>query len=230
MVFALTAAAAVSVPNITQAFFVNDYADIIDSTTEQEICESGQTYYQNGGPQVVLLTMPSIEGASLEDFSIQTARKWGLGSKDEDNGVLILLVLDSRDVRVEVGYGLEGVLNDGKCGRFIREAAPLLSDGDYSGGLQLLYERVIGELEAPTPDEEDDSDETAELLFAIIFIILLLIIWTRMSRYGGWRGGGWSGMGGYGRGYSGWGGGSFGGGGFSGGGGSFGGGGASGKF
>lgn len=228
--------AAVSIPNPTSAFFVNDYANIIDAQTEQYINERGQTYYKNGGPQVALLTMSSIGGADLEDFSIQTARKWGLGDKDADNGVLILLVLDSRDIRIEVGYGLEGVLNDGKCGRFIRESAELLSAGDYSGGLKLLYDRVVGELEEPSPDEEEsDAAETAELIFAIIFIILLLILWSAMIHRGGWRGGGrrgefYGGGGFYGGGSFGGGGFSGGGGGFSGGGGGFGGGGASGKF
>ena len=231
----LCAFAKTEIPKPTSEFFINDFADVIDSETEQYIFEKGKEYNNGGGPQVVVLTMPSINGDSVEDFSIETAREWGIGDKDEDNGVLILLVMDSRDIRVEVGYGLEGVLNDGKCGRFIRNASPLLSDGDYSGGIKQLYDDVIGELENPTPADEDEDDSGIALIILIIALIFISGTWGRIyRRRGGWGGhGGFGGRGGFGGGgfYGGGGfGGSSGGGGFSGGGGSFGGGGASGKF
>ena len=159
----ICAFAKVDIPNHTDRFFINDYANVIDSETEDYIFEKGKAYNANGGPQVVVLTMESIDGNDLEDFSIETARKWGIGDKDADNGVLILLVMDSRDIRIEVGYGLEGVLNDGKCGRFIRNATDSLSAGDYSEGIKQIYDSVIGELEEPTPDEEDD-DRMVEIM------------------------------------------------------------------
>ena len=174
--------------------------------------------------------MESIDGNDLEDFSIETARKWGIGDKDADNGVLILLVMDSRDIRIEVGYGLEGVLNDGKCGRFIRNATDSLSAGDYSEGIKQIYDSVIGELEDPTPDEEDDDDTMVEIMtYVVFFIVLAIVVFITNIKGRGGRGGhgGYrSGGGYYGGGFSG--GSSSGGGGFSGGGGSFGGGGASG--
>lgn len=225
------------IPEPADRFFINDFANVIDNETEQYIFDEGKAYNGHGGPQIVVLTMPSIDGYSVEDFSIETARKWGIGDKDEDNGVLILLVMDTRDIRIEVGYGLEGVLNDGKCGRFIRSAAPLLSDGDYSGGIKQIYNDVIGELENPAPDDEEEDD--IGVVFAIIAFIILIGIWSSIMRgrgrggFGG--GGGFTGRGGFG-GYGGFGGGTGGGfggssgGGFSGGGGGFGGGGASGKF
>ena len=226
----LNIAAYAAVPSPTSRFFVNDYADVIDSETEDYIFEKGKEYNANGGAQVVVLTMPSLDGENLEEFSIETAREWGIGSKESDNGVLILLVMDSRDVRIEVGDGLEGVLNDGKCGRFIRAAAPLLSGGDYSGGIKSLYNSVIGELEEPTPDTEDEAPEGYyDFIAAIIIFLLIIMLWILKSRggggghrgrrffYGGYGGGGFSG-------------GRFSGGGFSGGGGGFSGGGASGKF
>ena len=178
------------------------------------------------------MTLESIDGNDLEDFSIETARKWGIGDKDADNGVLILLVMDSRDIRIEVGYGLEGVLNDGKCGRFIRNATDSLSAGDYSEGIKQIYDSVIGELEDPTPDEEDDDDTMVEIMtYVVFFIVLAIVVFITNIKGRGGRGGhgGYrSGGGYYGGGFSG--GSSSGGGGFSGGGGSFGGGGASGKF
>lgn len=232
MMVNICAFAKIDIPSATDRFFVNDYANVIDAETENYIYEKGREYNANGGPQIVVLTMDSIDGVDLEDFSIKTARKWGIGDKDADNGVLILLVMDSRDIRIEVGYGLEGVLNDGKCGRFIRNAANMLSTGDYSGGIKQIYDDVIGELEEPSPDDEDETDPIAEFLIAVIVAVLTIAVWIIASKRNG-RGGG----GGYYRrgGYYG-GGGGFGGssgssgGGFSGGGGGFGGGGASGKF
>ncbi len=228
----LCAYAKTEVPNPTDRFFINDYANVIDAETENYIFEKGKDYNGNGGPQVVVLTLNDIGLSSIEDFSIETARKWGIGSKDADNGVLVLLVTDSRDIRIEVGYGLEGVLNDGKCGRFIRNAVPLLSAGDYSGGIRKIYDDIINELEEPTPDEDEDD---AGAIVIPIFILLLVIVFSiinRRSGHGGghYRGGRFMGGGFYGGfgGNSGGFGGGFGG--FSGGGGGFGGGGASGKF
>lgn len=230
----ICAFAKINVPSPTSQFFINDYANVIDADTESYIYDKGREYNSNGGPQVVVLTMDTIDGESVEEFSIETARKWGIGDKDSDNGVLILLVMDSRDIRIEVGYGLEGVLNDGKCGRFIRNASDMLSSGDYSGGIKQIYDSVIGELENPTTDDSDDTDPIAELIAAIIVAVMIIAMWIIASKRGG--GGGYYRRRGYyggGFGSGGFGSGGFGGnsgGGFSGGGGSFGGGGASGKF
>lgn len=227
------------VPQYTDKFFVNDFANVLDDETERYIFETGKAYNNGGGPQVVVLTMNSIGSDSVEEFSVKTARQWGIGSKDEDNGVLILLVTESRDIRIEVGYGLEGVLNDGKCGRFIRNASGMLSAGDYSGGIRQIYSDVIGELESPPPGDEEE-DEGVEFIIALIIAVVLIIVIMLLNKRkfhdggsngsNGGRGGGFfiGGFGGFGGSSGGFGGSS--GGGFSGGGGSFGGGGASGKF
>lgn len=226
MTFLSVTVYAADIPKPTDRFFVNDYAEVLDGETENYIFDRGKAYNNGGGPQIAVLTMKSIGNDSVEDFSIRTAREWGIGQKDENNGVLILLVTESRDIRIEVGYGLEGVLNDGKCGRFIRNASDMLSEGDYSGGIKQIYDDIIGELENPTEDDEDEDGLAAEIV--IVIAVLLLILFFSGGGRGGFRrrrfyGGGFGGSsGGFG--------GSSGGGGFSGGGGSFGGGGASGKF
>lgn len=230
----LGAFAKVSVPTPAREFFVNDFANVLDAETEKYIYQKGAEYNNGGGPQIAVLTMDSIDGAGLEEFAIETAREWGIGSKDKDNGVLVLLVIDTRGIRIEVGYGLEGVLNDGKCGRFIRNASPLLSSGDYSGGIRQIYDDIIGELEAPTPNEEEEEPALADLIAGVIIAAVIIFIWILASRHGGGTGGNYRGrrfVGGcYGGGGFSGGTGGFGGGGFSGGGGGFGGGGASGKF
>lgn len=230
VILCVCAYAKTDIPSPTERFFINDYADVIDAETENYIFEKGKAYNSNGGPQVAVLTVNDIGSSSVEDFGIETAREWGIGSKDADNGVLVLLVTDSRDIRIEVGYGLEGVLNDGKCGRFIRNAVPFLSAGDYSGGIRSIYDDIIGELEEPTPDDDVNKGDIGDIIAAFITAGMLIAIWIIASRRGGghYRGGRFTG-GGFG-GFGGFGGSGFGGGGFSGGGGGFGGGGASGKF
>lgn len=234
----------VKIPDPTDRFYVNDYADVLDEETERYIFEKSRDYQTNGGQQVVVLTMKSIGDKSVEDFSIDTARQWGIGDKESDNGVLILLVIDSRDIRIEVGYGLEGVLNDGKCGRIIRSAKEDLSDGDYSEGVKKIYDGVVGFLENPSYEVEDyysdeENNPIVDIL-AAVFVVLMMIgmsFFVRIFRGGGGNGRGGSYRGGrFIGGFGGFGGGGFsggglgGGGGFSGGGGGFGGGGASGKF
>lgn len=225
----ICAFAKTSIPPATSKFFINDYANVIDAETENYIYEKGKAYNAGSGPQIVVLTMDSIGGADLEDFSIETARSWGIGDKDADNGVLILLVMDSRDIRIEVGYGLEGILNDGKCGRFIRNAKDMLSAGDYSGGIKHIYDDIIGELEEPSDDEADDIPEFLSAFMAAAMMISMWVVLRKLRR-GGFGGGTFGGGFGGGTFGGGFGGSSGGGGGFSGGGGSFGGGGASGKF
>lgn len=221
------------IPDPTTQFFVNDYSDILSSDTEDYIFSTSKKYQANGGPQVVVTTIPSLKGASIEEYSIDMARNWGIGSKEENNGVLILLALEEREIRIEVGYGLEGIITDSLSGRFIRHASSDLKRDDFDAGLRKIYDLVINELEEPGSYEEENGGGGIPLPFIlIILIIIILSIFNRPNRRNGMFGGGFGGFyGGFGggHGHSGSGGG-FGGGGFSGGGGGFGGGGASGKF
>ena len=176
-------------------------------------------------------------------------RKYGIGSEEDDNGVLILLSVDDREVRIEVGYGLEGAINDAKAGRVIREIGkPYLSDDNWDEGIKAMYGAVLKEvyqeygLEEPADVEkmesvpEEDKDKDFDFSTVIFIIIFLIIIFGNImngggrgrGRRGGYYGGGFYGGGGFGGGFGG--GGFGGGGGASGGGGSSGGGGASGGF
>lgn len=234
LLFANTAFAA-EYPPPTDRFFVNDFANVLSADTEDEIFNTAKAYYESDNTQVVVTTIDSLEGRSIEEYSIGMAREWGVGDEELDNGVLILLSVSDREVRIEVGLGLEGVINDGKAGRFIRAASGALGQDDFDAGLMSIFQSVIGELENPTPNEADESS-LYELIFPLLVVCAVIALSFIMR--GGRRGPGGrnfrnyrGGFGGY---YGGFGGGGFGGGssrgGFSGGGGGFGGGGASGKF
>ncbi|MEG0752767.1 MAG: TPM domain-containing protein [Angelakisella sp.] len=248
-VFMLTATAfaAISVPKHTDSFYVNDFANVLSPQTEQHIMQQSRAYDESNGTQVVVATVPNLGGVAIEDYALEMARSWKIGGAEENNGLLILVAVEDRELRVEIGYGLEGVINDAKAGRYIRnEANPLLSNNKWDEGILALYNALLGELENPTPMEEEDEESSTYFLGIMIALIIIISILASSTRRGGppdnFGGGGGGGghyrgfRGGY---YGGFGGGGFsgggggfggGGGGFSGGGGGFGGGGASGKF
>ena len=102
----------------TNDFYINDYANILSSETENYILNKSIALNNVDGTQIVVVTVPDLEGMSLEDYATQLFRNFGIGDKNKNNGLLLLLALEERQFRVEVGYGLEGILPDGKTGRF----------------------------------------------------------------------------------------------------------------
>jgi uncharacterized protein len=201
---------------------------------------------------VAVAIFPSLERESLEDFSIRLAQQWRIGQKGLDNGVILLVFVNDRKLRIEVGYGLEGRLTDAQASSIIRnEIAPRFREQRYAAGIEAgldaIYRTIAGEYQAPARAARK-TDPTVPILLAFLGVIAFIVLANvfagaarrpgRMLRRGytagsrGWYAGGpgWGG-GGFGSGgFSSGGGGSSGSGGFSGGGGSFGGGGSSGSW
>ena len=177
---------------------------------------------------------------SSEDYSLKVCEKNKLGKKGRDNGVLFLIVKDERRMRIEVGYGLEGVLTDALSEQIIhRVVAPKFRVGDYNGGINAGVDAIMAATKGEFQGQPEASSRKQLSPIAVLILFLLFGSFTRLlfrgvrrttmgsGRY--WSGGPW--FGGFGGGGGGFGGGGFGGGGgFSGGGGSFGGGGASGGW
>ncbi len=234
---------------------VMDLAGIIDPATRARLNARLKELEEKTTAQVVVLTLRSLEGESLEEFSHRTAVQWKIGQKGKDNGVLITVALVERKYRIEVGYGLEAVLPDSLVGSIGRERlAPHFRKGDYAGGISDAVAGIAQIIESgaqtppgqsgrsPATSDTEATDWTIflwvailpflwtlSLFLAIVFIFVLLwVVIKSMSRSRpGASGGGfwWGGSGG-----GGFGGGGGGDGGFSGGGGDFGGGGASGDW
>jgi uncharacterized protein len=225
--------------------FVTDVAGILTSTGKTEIEALCTELNQKTKVQIAVVTIKSLEGRPIEDYSVDLATRLGIGPKSTDEGVLILLALDDRKNRIETGYGLEPILPDGKTGDFQREAAPLLRENNYDAALLLMARRVADVIAAdkgvtlsgaalPRAAADANPHIPPFLIFLIIFVVYSIIHGIIVSRRGGPRGLGPRGGGGgwvapfilgnmIGRG--GWGGGGFGGGGGGGGFGGFGGGG-----
>ncbi len=216
--------------------WVHDEANILSEQSKATLESILQAERDSTSNQIAILIIPSLNGEVLEEFSLRVAEKWQLGKKEKDNGVLLLISKDDRLVRIETGYGLEGVLTDALSSRIIRnEIAPRFRDGDYDGGVKAgvmsIIQAIKGEYVNDDPPPQKRNSKRSPL--ATIFIIILIIIIVSRRRRGG-GGGHWSSgrgwIGPIGGGFGSSGGGGFGGGGSFGGGGGFGGGGSSGSW
>ncbi len=221
---------AVAVPALTGR--VNDYASMISPGARADIEGKLKQFEQQESTQIVILTIPSLEGDPIEDFSIRVAEAWKIGRKGSDNGVLFIVSKNDHKVRIEVGYGLEGRMTDLLAGRIIRdEVAPSFKNGNFdegfAKGVTAIMDAVRGEYKGKPQKENNDNAPSIPLLLFIMFVVYLLSHLFRRRGGGGFMGPG--GTGGWYVGGPGGGGGSDGGG-FSGGGGGFGGGGASGDW
>ncbi|MCL1929498.1 MAG: TPM domain-containing protein [Treponema sp.] len=231
-----------AVPTPTNDFFANDYAGALNNATFKEIMAKGVAVDKRTGAQAVVVVVDSLQGMSRDDYALEILRTWGIGQKDKNNGVLLLVAIADRAVKIEVGYGLEGALTDGKCGRILDECfVPAMRDGQTDTAILKTYDAILIEIakeygiDPKTIMEGTDyslsaSNPLFDILgpLIIILIFFIIVIISNRSRGGGnYRGGGFSG-GNFGsgsfRGGSSFGGGSRGG--FSGGGGRGGGGGA----
>ena len=145
-VFILAArAAALDVPFLSGR--VNDYAHLLDASSASSLDAKLKDYETRTGSQFAVLTIPSLEGAPLEEFSLKVARTWKLGRAGKDDGVLLLVARDDHKLRIEVGYGLEGVLPDALCGRIIRDTiVPRFRGGDYAGGVTAGVDATLAAL------------------------------------------------------------------------------------
>jgi uncharacterized protein len=225
--------------------FVTDAAGILSSSGKGEIEALCTELNEKTKVQIAVVTIKSLGGRPIEDYSVDLATRLGIGPKSTDEGVLILLALDDRKNRIETGYGLEPILPDGKTGGYQREAAPFLREGNYDAALLLMARRVADVIAADkgvtltgtplSPSREGGGNPHIPpfVIFIVIFVIYSIIRSLIAAGRGGPRGLGPGGGGGWvapfilgnmiGRG--GFGGGGFGGGGGGGGFGGFGGGG-----
>ena len=214
---------------------VNDFAGVLSPATITQLKEMCRQVLEKAQASVVVVTVKSTDGEDIFNYSVDLYQKWGIGQKGKDRGVLILFAVQDRKYYINVGYGLEGILPDGKVGGFGREAIPYLKRGDYDGAVSLLTSRIVDVIakdagvEITTsqprriePLESRPQPRQVELSAGKILAIIALIIFVlavpplrRLLFYmflfggggGNYRGGGgWGGGGGFGGGGGGFGG------------------------
>lgn len=142
---------------------VNDYAGILSEYAVENLSDKLREHENRTTNQVVVLTLPSLQGESIEDFANRVFIEWGLGQADKDNGILMVVVPDEKRMRIEVGYGLEGSLSDLQAGRIIREVmAPRFREGDFDGGVTEGALAVISILEGQDIADGVYMDESSD--------------------------------------------------------------------
>lgn len=137
----------VGVVSPTKDFFVNDYADILTEETKNCIIQTNLELQQKIGAQIVVITVKSLEGKSIEEYATEVFRKFGIGDSEKNNGVLMLCSTEERLFRIEVGYGLEETLTDGKTGRIQDEyIIPYLRNNNYDEGIKNGFSAILEEI------------------------------------------------------------------------------------
>lgn len=244
LLIAAAPACAQTFPQLTGR--VVDAANLLSPDQEKAIEEKLVALEKQSRRQLVVTTIPDLGGYDIADYGFRLGDHWGIGDKERDDGVLLIVAPNERKVRIEVGYGLEGILPDVLAGRIIRnDITPRFKAGDYPGGINAGVDAIVKQLTLPPEEAKKVVQEAQQaqsensgngdalffILFILLFFVLPMVLRGRAGRayrngivpvilWGPDIGGGRHGGGGW----------SSGGGGFSGGGGGFGGGGASGGW
>ena len=220
---------------------VNDFAGILSSSDREQLEQKLRTYNDSTSTQIVVVIVKSTEPYPIGDFAFQVGRKWGIGQKGKNNGLVLAWATETRKVYIATGYGLEGAIPDAIAKRIISNTiVPAFKQEQYYQGLDQatteIIQRASGEYKAE-PDT-DTGDGGFPIIFIVFGVMIIIFFFSRRnnggggnnrnrgggwgpiffptSTYSGWGGsggGGWSGGGGSGGGFGGFGGGSFGGGG-----------------
>ena len=213
--FAAYAGAAPAIPPRPAAgsgIYVQDNAGVISEDDKQQMLSLGAELDNKTTAQLAVLTINTLDGEPIEDYALEVLRQWGIGSKEQNNGALIVVAVKDRRSRIEVGYGLEGSLPDGLTGRIQDQyMIPYFKDGNYSKGILQGYNTELSgvKYQAPAPQPQKNTGYSLDdLLFALGVIGFLIVdnlllggFFTRILlllifRGGGRGGGGGRGFGG----------------------------------
>ncbi len=184
----LAAPAVPANPNATRVM------DTTRTLTEQQVAELTTLIAEEeavSGNQIAVLMIPSLGSDSIEDYSLAVARGWGIGQKDKNNGVLLMIAKDDRKLRIEVGYGLEGALPDATAASIIRnQITPEFKNGNFFGGIKSGVKSIIAAIhnEYTVGPTDDSADSWQQWLFIILFIPLWLS--AMLARSKSWWAGG----------------------------------------
>ena len=167
--------------------YINDYADMISPSARAQLENELKAFEQSDSTQIVILTIPSLEGEVIEEYGIKVAEAWKIGQKGKDNGVIFLVAKQDRKMRIEVGRGLEGKLTDLTAGRIVDLVVkPRFKRGDFDGGVVSGVHAVIdatrGEFKAEEQRHVQKRDSFSSFLSLLIFGSIVILILGNISR------------------------------------------------
>lgn len=174
--------------------YVNDYAEVISPGVKERLEGELKAFEQSDSTQVVILTIPSLQGETVEEFGIKVAEAWKVGQKNKDNGIILLIAKQERKIRIEVGRGLEGRLTDLLAGRIINLViTPRFKRGDFDGGVMAgvsaLIDATRGEFKAEErPPVKKTRGFHSFLIFALAGFVVLLLVSSFSRILGGFVG------------------------------------------
>lgn len=184
---------------------VVDAANIIDEATEARLTTKLDEFEERSQRQFVIATVPSLEGYDIADYGYRLGRAWGLGDTENDDGIILLVAPNERRMRVEVGYGLEGIIPDGLAFEYVEGMKPYFRNNDYSGGIEWGADQIIRQLELPPEEAAQVAQQASQpeagdsgfpigalvwIAFVFFFFVLPLMRGGRRRRYRG-RSGPW---------------------------------------
>ena len=173
----------------TKVFYVNDSANILSRETKEYILKMNVDLHSKTGAQIVVVTVKNLEGRSIEDYALELFRSYGIGSHDKNNGVLFLVSIGERETRIEVGYGLEGRITDGKAGRILDNyVIPYFKSDDWDNGVKNGFNAILEEVSkeysisvsgAVLPQSRDTGSNEP---ISVTSTIIVLIIASNLNR------------------------------------------------
>ncbi len=201
LMFCLAVSSAAAMPERPATdIYVQDNAGLLSQETKDQVLKIGRELDQKTTAQIAVVTVENLDDRPIAEYANELFRKWGIGSKDKNNGVLLLISRNPRKLRIEVGYGLEGALPDGYTGQVRDEAlTPNLKKNDYDAGVLAAYKKLavktaeeyqqtLDSVEAAPPGESSESGDSDTILMIIVVLVVFgfaLIRWF----FGGGSGG-----------------------------------------
>ncbi|MDR1260741.1 MAG: TPM domain-containing protein [Oscillospiraceae bacterium] len=176
--------AVVEFPKPTSDFYVGDFGDVLSNETKEHIIQNSEGLYHQLHVQLVVVTIETLGKQSIEQYAITLAREWGIGDKESNKGLLILISKKERAIRIEIGKGLEGDFNDAKVGRIIRDCSKELKSS-LDVGIKKLYDIVLKKM------NKSDSFVSSRWSFAVNFslgvgLFALLLYFAKKKDSSGW--------------------------------------------
>jgi uncharacterized protein len=165
--------------------YVNDFGNMLSASFRQQLESELSNFEQETTAEISVVTIQSLEGNSIEDYAVRLFEQWKIGKKGKDNGVLLLVSKEDRKIKIEVGYGLEPIITDGRAGKIIREdISPAFKNNDYEGGIKAAVQQLEDYIRSNQPPSEEElaatsgSGGTGGFSSLVVFGIIVLFIYS----------------------------------------------------
>jgi len=160
--------------------FVNDFAVVLKDSEKAQLETKLSDFEKNTGNEIAVAIISDLKGDTIENFAVELFKEWGIGKKGKDNGVLLLVARDDREVRIEVGYGLESFLTDAQSSWILKnEVVPAFKENNFYSGINAAVDKIIGAINGENipQDTSGQGNGSDENYFNIAFGALFVLLW-----------------------------------------------------